>query len=346
MMENHLIGYKNVEGQVVIYMNYSPCSDCAEQIINFVCDPGWRMHLVIYFVQLYKVKRESCDMMEQCCNGDEDNSRGLRHLSQYVTLRNFTNTQWEELSCLLTIVNTLRIENGLRILEYNFLYNFLNTRQNFAATLPIVDCNRGREDGQITLDLQHIIGLQAVRNAFSNSGHYYEHQGVFKWAPKSFFLVVKETIKKFGDEEKTYVFENEEDGFRFLKNIFDKKNLILHMTHSPSSKFIYDLVQLAECNRTTFEVPFSKLHPTCAIPCSPSDVLTEDDKAIMKHYDKYVDKVLVKEYNGFCIDDLQRCLRMRGPVNLSNLRYNKDKCLENVMSYYKVLGDMKALNTS
>ena len=82
-------------------MNYSPCSTCAEKIIEFVSDPEWEMEVTIYFVQLYRARRVSCCRHRDQCFWKEDNMEGLRQLNEYVSLNNFTNTEWEDLATLL-----------------------------------------------------------------------------------------------------------------------------------------------------------------------------------------------------------------------------------------------------
>ena len=89
-------------------------------------------------------------MMEETCCKDDENRRGLQHLSQNVTLRNFTNMQWKELAELLGLVDT-----GSENTSQN---TTTTTTTTTTTATPLVDYNRGREDGQIALDLQHIIG--------------------------------------------------------------------------------------------------------------------------------------------------------------------------------------------
>ena len=126
------------------------------------------------------------------------------------------------------------------------------------------------------------------------------HEGVFKLDPKPFFLVVEATIKKFGEGKKTYVFETEEETFRFLKNI-SNKTLILHMTNYPSRKFIRNLKHLSEKNKTIFEVPFVKFHP-------PHDI---QPYVLSGNNGVNTEGVLVKEYNGYCNGDMKRCLGIK-----------------------------------
>jgi len=129
LMMDYLSEFKYHGGQVDVYTNYSPCSDCADNLIEFVCDPEWEMELSMFFVQLYRVNRQSCKYDPKCkCRGNKANENGLRYLEQHVTLRHFIDAQWESLATLLQVENTS-------------------------------DDSREREDQEICNDFQHILNL-------------------------------------------------------------------------------------------------------------------------------------------------------------------------------------------
>jgi len=126
-MMDYLESFNDYQGEVIVYMNYSPCSDCANKLVEFAWE--WEMELTIYFVQLYRVKRQSCKYDPRCkCRGNKANENGLRYLEQHVTLRHFHYAQWDSLAALLRVENTY-------------------------------DDSREREDQEIGNDFQHILNL-------------------------------------------------------------------------------------------------------------------------------------------------------------------------------------------
>ena len=135
VMMNSLEEFRNQEMEVKVYMNYSPCFQCAKALIRFVGNPQWKIKLVIYFVELYRVKRKSCLRDGRCRNHwkfwRKTNVKGLQllHSSQNFSLNNFTNTEWKDLAKLLEIENTS-------------------------------DDSRGREDEEIFRDFKHILSLR------------------------------------------------------------------------------------------------------------------------------------------------------------------------------------------
>jgi len=338
MLENHLAMHKNQDGEVKIYINYSPCSDCANKLIEFVCDREWRMKTAIYFVQLYYAKRESCQQNNNtCCKVSEgsQNEKGLRQLSQYVTLRNFTNTQWQELEALLGVHN-----KGIRSLTQHIqiLEQIPEVKKELSDSL-VVNKYREREDMEVAKDYELILDKQNfhqfIFDAFSNSGHHYMHQdGKIKCDLQPLFLVINEEIVKFGGGKRTFVFKTEEEAIGCLQNIFDKPNeILLHMTLSPSAIFIYYLVQLAKSNNISFEIPFAKLHDTCITTCTRQcnshQNPNENDQAIRKHYGKFVDGVKVKAYNNFCMNHLTKCLDLAN--NTAEWKCRRDEMMKQVL---------------
>lgn len=80
---NHPAAPTSQRCQVKVYMNYSPCSDCADAIIKYKqenpeCD------ITIYFANFYK-------------HYDEENMKGLRRLAKKVTLGLLGGQEWKEL---------------------------------------------------------------------------------------------------------------------------------------------------------------------------------------------------------------------------------------------------------
>ena len=132
LMLNRLEEFMNHEGVVNVYMNYSPCCACSSRLFHLFCNPAWKLELAIYFVQLWRVNRKSCEFDSTCsCRGDQDNEDGLRQLKESGRLQSFqsfTYTQWEDLASLLQVDNT-------------------------------ADCKRGREDAEIASDFEHILNI-------------------------------------------------------------------------------------------------------------------------------------------------------------------------------------------
>jgi len=311
-MMDTLKRFTNLEGEISIYINYTPCSNCANRLIKFVSDLGWRMHLVIYFVQLYNVRRESRQeeniiTMEE----SETNKKYLRKLAQYVTLSNFTEQQWDELAALLNVRNT-------------------------------AGANRQEEDIKVSSLFSQVLDMQRVTDAFLYSQYNYKHDdGTVEYAERPLFIILKERIVKFGGGyPKTFVFESEHEALQFLKvvpykDIEHKNNVILHMTRSPTVKFINDLVKLARNKNTSFYIPFTKLHATCTTTTNCSIYDREHDDVIKKHYHRFpVDGVCVKKYFHFYKNRLRGCLVELTRKEVSELyKYlpGKDICLKMIL---------------
>ena len=94
------------EGELItIFMNYSPYRECAEVLKRFAEQNDYGIKLHIYFAQLYKVQRLSCQNASDTCSQPEtrDNETGLRQLAETVTIEPFTPKVWESLAILLLL---------------------------------------------------------------------------------------------------------------------------------------------------------------------------------------------------------------------------------------------------
>nr|AWK77801.1 AID-like deaminase 1 [Lingula anatina] len=91
--------------KVVMYLNWSPCSDCSSVLKAFVetkrSDPDFFLEIV--FRGVYKIRRQSCT--RKCnCQTVPGNSEGLYNLSllePVCTLRSFNRKDWQDLERLL-----------------------------------------------------------------------------------------------------------------------------------------------------------------------------------------------------------------------------------------------------
>lgn len=101
----------NAGETIRIFINYSPCNDCADQLIEMVNEKEFqdsKVKLEIIFAQLYNVRRESCTHGQCNCHENldetesENNARGLRRMARNeIILKAFTPELWSELKRLL-----------------------------------------------------------------------------------------------------------------------------------------------------------------------------------------------------------------------------------------------------
>ncbi|XP_062585060.1 uncharacterized protein LOC134246714 [Saccostrea cucullata] len=89
---------------VDVYMNNSPCRDCALELLEFL-EASRQTQITVYFANLYNIRRKSCIIsMEKHVkkvekNDDDQNSEGLRRLMDHkrCKLLPFNLPAWTEL---------------------------------------------------------------------------------------------------------------------------------------------------------------------------------------------------------------------------------------------------------
>ncbi|KAK7474440.1 hypothetical protein BaRGS_00034323 [Batillaria attramentaria] len=89
-----------------IFLNYSPCADCADVIADFARDVRGKLQVHVVFASLYNIQRESC---QKNCNHKlcdtvrhEENKEGLKLLLEAgVILKTFCAADWDELQATL-----------------------------------------------------------------------------------------------------------------------------------------------------------------------------------------------------------------------------------------------------
>ena len=120
---------QNEDELITIFMNYSPCRECAETLKEFVEQNGYGIRLHIYFVQLYKVQRLSCqNASDMCCQPETHyHEIGLRELAKTVTIEPFTPKEWGSLAILLLLEKDGREKEDKEVLgDLNDILGHLN----------------------------------------------------------------------------------------------------------------------------------------------------------------------------------------------------------------------------
>jgi len=233
---------------VDMYLNYSPCSDCAQQLLDFI-DNATNTSMNIYFVQLYNAKRRSCEIREDRCYGDgaEPELKCLYDCSR-IKIRNFyTKEIWSKLGQILGL--------GCR--------PFRNSNERES---------RLKEDREVAKDFQFIINSQ-VFGAFYCSGL---HSRYGSCKQQETCCVSK--IHNGNGESKTFIISSdreetaEEKIVDCLENYIEEnciqKTATIYMNHSPSRYFLNELMNF---NEIYFNIRFVKLegvpHHLCGPQC-------------------------------------------------------------------------------
>jgi deoxycytidylate deaminase len=109
-----------------VYINSSPCRNCAYQLVAFL-NRNKKVHLRVYIASLYNIRRQSCikkleDHVKLVSQEQSDeNAEGLRQLMQHskCKLMVFDRQAWYELSYLLQIPLTNFDEQYVEKLDKN-----------------------------------------------------------------------------------------------------------------------------------------------------------------------------------------------------------------------------------
>ncbi|XP_062605950.1 uncharacterized protein LOC134267754 [Saccostrea cucullata] len=129
---------------VEVYMNNSPCRDCAERLLEFLTSHR-RANITIHFSNLYKIWRKSC-IMERCKHwlavkriDSNDNADGLRMLMDHRRC----NIQPFDCKAWLDLMGILHIQSP----EFEQIYMYQNDGN---------DRSREKEDTLLQKDLNLI----------------------------------------------------------------------------------------------------------------------------------------------------------------------------------------------
>ena len=297
-IHDNILSSKTVD----MYLNYSPCSDCAQELIEMVDRINISMN--IYFVQLYHARRQSCEDRNDRCYGGGDES-GLKNLydCERIKITNFDRYKvWLDLGHILGLGR----------------YPFLNTHQRES---------RLREDTEVTEDFELIIN-EIVFDDFFYSGLHEttdcceQRQAccvskIDRSSGEPAKVFIKSTTREFSAEEKT---------LRCLKDYIDREiksghtTATIYMNRSPSHHFLEELMGWAEI---FFHVRLVKLegvpHDLCGPQCKTPRY---------NHHQKRRNKKMIREMNDSKWDTIS-CFKKKTWKNLSSIleirKVNREK---------------------
>lgn len=126
---------------VTLYMNNSPCYQCATALIKYL-DTNDDVKLTLFVTCLYRVKRMSCEKHSKCIKKETENNKGLKNLKIHYrcTIKAFTIKAWKELLKLLEVSSKFRKQ---------FWKEYYITQSKFVRS-------RKEEDKYIRSDLRKI----------------------------------------------------------------------------------------------------------------------------------------------------------------------------------------------
>lgn len=149
---NHLKTIYNGPMKMTVYINNSPCAECAERLKNFL-ETNVNIQLILHVTHLYNIKRKSCKLRADAGKHEnhmhyikdhENTYRGLRDLMSLggnrCRIESFTKEVWE---ALLAVMN-MSEESRKRIMRA------------YGLKFEHYDRSRQGEDRRIRKDLNHI----------------------------------------------------------------------------------------------------------------------------------------------------------------------------------------------
>ena len=126
-----------------IYINYSPCSDCSNELLIYL-ETHPSVGIEIVFCQLYYVQRRSCQQRRperKCClNGITEHEKGLYNLkANNVSLRPYNREDWKHLIKILYHLKEtnpseyegqILLDEGLYKMFFYNDWGYFNSREN------------------------------------------------------------------------------------------------------------------------------------------------------------------------------------------------------------------------
>lgn len=91
-LKNYLEQMKLPKNKVTVYINNSPCADCA-QILKDYLENNKGIHLTLYVTHLYNIRRMSCEMGAKKNEGHMKFIKENEHEANYKGLRDLMNLE-------------------------------------------------------------------------------------------------------------------------------------------------------------------------------------------------------------------------------------------------------------